>query len=200
MHGTRARKMTGNSNPPDMGPGLVSGSGPVDTIRGPASLGDRAVTLARRYGLFALRVALGIVFVWFGLLKLFEVSPASMLIDDLLTATVPAVPVRPVVVALGAVEVVIGLGFLSWIAPRVTLLLFLPQMTATFGTLVFLPGTVFQRGDPLLLSLSGEFVVKNLVLLAAGLAVLAAVPTRAERPGPSTRSTTTGEPTPIHDG
>jgi len=130
------------------------------------------------YGLHVLRVALASCFVWFGLLKLFQVSPASKLIGDLLAATVPAVPARPVVVELGAVEVVIGLGFLSWIAPRMTLLLFLPQMTATFGTLLFLPRSVYQRGDPLLLSLSGEFVVKNLVLLAGGLAVLAMVPTR----------------------
>jgi len=174
-----------HGNKPGVNSGLISDSRTaVATIGEPAGRGDRAVALARRYGLHVLRVALGIVFVWFGLLKLFQVSPASGLIGDLLTATVPAVPVRPVVMALGAVEVVIGLGFLSWIAPRMTLLLFLPQMTATFGTLVFLPGSVYQRGDPLLLSLSGEFVVKNLVLLAAGVAVLAMVPTRNEATRP----------------
>jgi putative oxidoreductase len=86
------------------------------------------------------------------------------------------------VLMLGVLEVIIGVGFLTWIAPRLTLLLFLPQMASTFATLLFLPGSMFQRGDPLLLSMSGEFVVKNLILLAAGLAVLAGSPTQAEQP------------------
>jgi putative oxidoreductase len=150
---------------------------------GVADVGDRVVELARRCAPVALRLALGVVFVWFGLLKLFHASPAAPLIRALIAATVPVIPAGPAVVAVGMVEVVIGLGFLSWMAPRATLMMFMTQMAATFGTLVFLPGTVFQRGDPLLLSMSGEFVVKNVVLLAAGLAALAAVPTRAERRG-----------------
>ncbi len=55
-------------------------------------------------------------------------------------------------------------------------------MTATLGALVFVPGRVFQGGIAVLLSLAGELVVNNAVLLAAGVAVLAGLPTRAERP------------------
>jgi putative oxidoreductase len=147
-------------------------------------LGDRGIEVARRYGPAALRVALGTVFIWFGLLKVIHASPASDLIRDLLAVTVPFVPVEPTVIVLGVVELVIGLGFLTWIAPRTTLALFMSQMAmATGGTLLFLPAAMFQNGDPLLLSLPGEFVVKNMVLLAAGLTVLATVPTRRERPG-----------------
>jgi hypothetical protein len=148
------------------------------------ALVDRAITLARSYAAVAGRVALGVVFVWFGLLKVLHASPASDLIRELLAATVPAVPAEPAVMVLGVVEIVIGIGFLTWIAPRTTLLLFLPQMAmATGGTLLFLPAVMFAHGNPLLLSMSGEFVVKNLVLVAAGLMVLAGVPTRAEREG-----------------
>jgi putative oxidoreductase len=162
---------------------LDSNAGPVrpPPFRVLAEVGDRGVALARRHGTLVLRLALGTVFVWFGLLKLVHASPASDMIRGLLAATAPFVPVEPAVLVLGVVEVIIGLGFLTWIAPRLTLLLFLPQMLSTFGTLFFLPGSMFQRGDPLLLSMSGEFVVKNLILLAAGVAVLAAVPTRAEQ-------------------
>ena len=149
-----------------------------------ALLGDRGIEVARRYGPVALRVALGTVFIWFGLLKVIHSSPASDLIRELLAATVPFVPVEPAVLVLGVVELVIGVGFLSWIAPRTTLVLFMSQMAmATGGTLLFLPAAMFEHGDPLFLSMPGEFVVKNLVLLAAGLAVLASVPTRRERPG-----------------
>jgi putative oxidoreductase len=149
-----------------------------------ALLGDRGIEVARRYGPVALRVALGTVFIWFGLLKVIHSSPASDLIRELLAATVPFVPVEPAVLVLGVVELVIGVGFLTWIAPRTTLVLFMSQMAmATGGTLLFLPAAMFEHGDPLFLSMPGEFVVKNLVLLAAGLAVLASVPTRRERPG-----------------
>jgi putative oxidoreductase len=150
-------------------------------LRALVEIADRWMELARRRATLVLRMALGIVFVWFGFLKLVGASPASGMIRDLLTATVPFVPVEPAVVLLGVIEVVIGLGFLTWIAPRLTLLLFVPQMVSTFATLLFLPGSMFQRGDPLLLSMSGEFVVKNLILLAAGVAVLAGVPTKAQQ-------------------
>ncbi|PZS26895.1 MAG: hypothetical protein DLM58_19790 [Pseudonocardiales bacterium] len=143
------------------------------------AIADRGVELSRRHATLVLRMALGTVFVWFGLLKLVGASPASHIIRDLLAATVPYVPAEPAVVLLGVIEVLIGLGFLAWITPRLTLLLFLVQMASTFSTLLFLPGSMFERGDPLLLSMSGEFVVKNLILLAAGVAVLAAVPDRA---------------------
>jgi hypothetical protein len=41
-----------------------------------------------------------------------------------------------------------------------------------------LPGLMFTHGDPLLLTEDGEFVMKNLVLIGATLAVMAHAPTR----------------------
>jgi hypothetical protein len=68
---------------------------------------------------------------------------------------------------------------------RLTLLLFLAQMVGTFLTFLILPNVVFQHGNPLLLTVEGEFVVKNLVLIAAGLVVGTTV---RRKPGAGRRS------------
>jgi uncharacterized membrane protein YkgB len=54
---------------------------------------------------------------------------------------------------------------------RLTLLLFVAQMVGTFPTFLILPNVTFRHGNPLLLTVEGEFVVKNLVLIAAALVV-----------------------------
>jgi uncharacterized membrane protein YkgB len=67
---------------------------------------------------------------------------------------------------------------------RVVLLLFLLQMAGTFLVFVTQPGESFQDGNPLLLTTTGEFVLKNVVLIAAGLAVGATVArSRDQTPG-----------------
>jgi putative oxidoreductase len=44
-------------------------------------------------------------------------------------------------------------------------------MMGTFLVLVIQPEVAFQDGNPLLLTTEGEFVIKNLVLLSAGLMI-----------------------------
>ena len=126
----------------------------------------------RRYGVLALRIALGITFFWFGVLKILHVSPVA----DLVASTVYWFPPQFVVPALGVWEVLVGLGLLTGWALRLTLLFFFLQMAGTFLVLIMHPEIAFQGGNPLLLTVDGEFVVKNLVLIAAGLVVGSTVP------------------------
>ena len=137
-----------------------------------------AVGLARRYGIVTLRIALGIVFVWFGALKIADASPVARLVSDV----VPVLSDRTAVLVVGIVEVVVGAGLIIGWAIRLTLALFFAQMLGTFAVLVLEPDLAF-RGDPLHLTVLGEFVVKNLVLLTAGLVVAGAIP----RPGGDAR-------------
>lgn len=114
-----------------------------------------------------LQATLGLVFLWFGLLKLFGVTPVT----ELIGATVPWIPIEILIPLLGVWECVIG-GLLLWgKAVRLMLALFLAQMAGTFLVLVVQPQVAFQGFNPLLLSVEGEFVVKNLVLVAAGLSI-----------------------------
>ena len=65
----------------------------------------------------------------------------------------------------------IGVGLVSGKALRVILSLLFLQLAGTFLVLIILPEAAFQGGNPLFLTTEGEFVIKNLVLIAAGLAV-----------------------------
>jgi uncharacterized membrane protein YkgB len=114
-----------------------------------------------------LRITLGIVYIWFGALKVFGVSPVT----DLLAKTLHPLPEKLVVPCIGVWEMAVGIGLLFRIALRVTLALFFLQLAGTFSTMLRRPQDTFQDNNPLLLTKDGEFVLKNLVLLAAGIAV-----------------------------
>ena len=133
---------------------------------------DKSVSaFLRRWSIPTLRVSLGIVFVWFGALKVFDVTPVA----DLVGRTVYWFDPAWVVPVLGFFEIVVGIGLLTKIALRAVLALFALQMIGTFLVLIVLPEISFQDGNLLLLTVEGEFVVKNLVLLSAGMVVGATV-------------------------
>jgi uncharacterized membrane protein YkgB len=125
----------------------------------------------RCYGVGLLRAALAVVFIWFGALKVVDRSPVADLVAD----TVYWLPATEFVRFLGVWEIVVGAGLLAPLALRLTLLLFWAQMAGTFLVLIVHPGLAFQDGNPLLLTVTGEFVVKNLVLISAGLVIGATV-------------------------
>ena len=151
--------------------------------REPADIGEsiweRAVAVdhnvirfLRRHSLNLLRISLAVVFVWFGALKIFGVTPVT----DLVSAVVYWVDPSWFVAFLGAFEVLVGIGLLSGVGMRLVLLLLVAQLVGTFLVLVVRPDLAFQNGNPLLLTTEGEFVVKNLVLISAGLTVGSQVP------------------------
>ncbi len=116
-----------------------------------------------------LRVALGIVFVWFGALKVIGESPIAGLVASML----PFLPADTVVIGLGVFEVVAGLaliaGFLvTWVSAAIV-----AHLATTFLVAVVHPGVVFTGGNPLLVTMEGEFIAKNLVLIAGAMVVAA---------------------------
>jgi uncharacterized membrane protein YphA (DoxX/SURF4 family) len=129
---------------------------------------DRRIThWMARAGIPILRVALGVVFVWFGALKLFPgMSPA----EDLVRATVPWIPGGVFLPILAVWEIIIGLGFLTGRALRLTILLLYLQMPGTLAPIVLLPEQVFTV-FPWGLTLEGQYIIKNLVLIAAALVI-----------------------------
>ncbi len=134
-------------------------------------LDDIISRFLQRWSITLLRLSLGVVFIWFGALKVFDVTPVA----DLVAATVYWVDPDWLVPMLGVFEIVVGVGLISGRALRVVLGLFTLQMAGTFLVLILQPDVAFQDGNPLLLTVEGEFVVKNLVLLTAGTVVGATV-------------------------
>jgi putative oxidoreductase len=120
--------------------------------------------LLRRAVPLLLRGSLGITFVWFGGLKL---AGQPTLPASLIAAITPFVDPDLSVPLVGAFEVALGVGLLLGRRMPVFLAAAALQLSGTFLVLVLRPDVAFVDGNPLRLSVEGEYVVKNLVLLAA---------------------------------
>lgn len=126
------------------------------------------------HGILLLRIALGIVFLWFGALKLIPgLSPAEILAGKTIEAlTFGLVPASTAVTVLALWEVAIGLGLLIGRWMRVTLLLLLVQMAGTVTPLLLFRSETFTQ-FPFAPTLEGQYIIKNIVLVA-GATVLGA--------------------------
>lgn len=122
-------------------------------------------------GVRLLEIALGVIFLWFGFIKLFPgLSPEELLVKR----TLPFLDPKLVMPALAVVESMIGLGLIFNRFKRLTLLLLFGQMGGTVVPLVILPDVVWNQ-FPYALSLEGQYIVKNLVLIGSGLVIGATV-------------------------
>jgi uncharacterized membrane protein YkgB len=92
-------------------------------------------------------------------------------VSELVASMAYWMPSDLLVRVLGVVEIFVGVGLITGFAIRVVLAVFFLQMAGTFLVFVMRPDVAFQDNNPLLLTVEGEFVVKNLVLIAAGLVV-----------------------------
>ena len=128
------------------------------------------------YGVPLLRIALGIVFLWFGALKLVPgLSPAEDLAGRTIEAlTLGIVPASIAVPVLALWEVAIGVGLLVGRWMRVTLLLLFVQMAGTVTPLFLFPSETFVR-FPFVPTLEGQYIIKNIVLVAAAIVIGATV-------------------------
>jgi uncharacterized membrane protein YphA (DoxX/SURF4 family) len=117
-----------------------------------------------RVGVPFLRVALGVVFIWFGALKLTGASPAL----DMVTRTVYWFDPAVFIPILGWWEIAIGLCLAIPALTRAGILLLALQMPGTFLPLVLLPEVCYQ-GSVWNLTLEGQYIVKNLVIIGSAL-------------------------------
>ena len=121
----------------------------------------------RGIGPILLRFSVAIVFIWFGMLKVLGISPAQELVENTVYwFNNPA----DFVIILGVWEVLIGLTLCSRPLTRIALLLLFLQMPGTFLPLVLLPDVCFTD-FPFGLTMEGQYIIKNLVLISAALVV-----------------------------
>lgn len=117
-----------------------------------------------RHGYRLLSIAMGIVFIWFGALKPLGLSPAEALVAK----ATAWIPVPGFLYILTAWEIAIGVCFLFSRLIRWGVVLLFLHMPGTLLPLLTLPEETFVRA-PFALSLEGQYIVKNLVLIAAGI-------------------------------
>ena len=127
---------------------------------------DRAITYwMARYGMVIMRVGLGIIFFWFGALKLVPgLSPA----EDLVRNTIYFIDPDIFLPILAVWEMAIGLGLIFGLFMRLTLLLLFLQMPGTAMPIFVLPEVVWTS-FPFGLTIEGQYIIKNLALIGAAL-------------------------------
>src|SRR5216684_6208985 len=149
----------------------------MNDIRTRFDLVDERITRwMARHGLFLLRVSLGIVFFWFGVLKFFPgMSPASNLaartIEVLSLGRVHANVSIPL---LATWECLIGLGLIFGVFMRAILFLLAVQMAGTLTPLFLFPSETFTH-FPYAPTMEGQYILKNAVLISAAIVLGAAV-------------------------
>ena len=129
-----------------------------------------------RYGIWLLRISVGIIFFWFGFLKFFPgISPAEGIAVKTINAiTFDLLSSRTILIILATWESLIGIGLITGIFLRETLLLLFLQMLGTLTPIFFFPGEVFTQ-IPYAPTLEGQYIIKNLALISAGIVLGATV-------------------------
>ncbi len=141
-------------------------------------LDQTLVTFMSAYGIHLLRWAIAVIYIWFGVLKLINASPAA----ELVVRTVFWLPPDKALLFIGGFELLIGIGllFIHPLILRITLFLLWLQIVGTFQIFLLLPQAALQGGNPFLPTLEGQYAIKNLVLITAGLVIGSTVRRKAK--------------------
>lgn len=125
------------------------------------------------------RGALFLVFFWFGILKVFKLSPASPLAKALTEKTIGLQYFDSVFSILAILECVIGILFLFPKLTRVVVPLLLVHMLVVCSPLLLVPEYTWQSF--LVPSLEGQYIIKNAVVVALAIGIAASTKSRASR-------------------
>jgi uncharacterized membrane protein YkgB len=135
------------------------------------TLDAQIIAFFRRISIPTARLAIFIIFFWFGALKVLGLSPAGELVQALYEQTVSFVPFQTFYVAFGLFECLIGILFLIRGAERIVIPLLFIHMFTTFMPLFLLPAATWS--GPLIPTLEGQYIIKNLVVIAAAIGIAA---------------------------
>ena len=114
-----------------------------------------------------LRIAIGIIYFWFGALKLAGYNP----VYDLVYASFPFLADGVGNLLLGGLETAIGVALILNLFPKTTHTALILHLLGTFSVFLVAPSLMMSPHFPML-TLAGEFVVKNLSLAMGGIVVI----------------------------
>jgi len=129
-----------------------------------------------RNGMLLMRISIGLIYFWFGILKFFPgISSAEGIATvTISTLTYGIISGSTALLILAVWEVAIGLALIFKIFLRGTLLLMFMQMLGTLTPLFLFPSELFTV-FPWVPTLEGQYIIKNLVIISAGIAIGATV-------------------------
>ena len=131
----------------------------------------RLIHFFRRISVPMARLGIFVIFFWFGLLKVLDLSPASPLVEQLFNQTIHFMSFPAFLILFGIFEMLIGFLFLIRGAERIVMPLLFIHMITTFMPLVMVPDVTWSGwGVP---TLEGQYIIKNLVIIAAAIGIAA---------------------------
>lgn len=127
--------------------------------------------LGASFGIAALRISIGIVYLWFGVPKFFPgVSPAEPLAAETVERlTFGIIAGTLATVLTGALETLIGLLLVSGQLRTLTIVILLGHMAGTFTPLFMFPKETWESF--FIGTLEGQYILKNLVIVSAALVI-----------------------------
>jgi uncharacterized membrane protein YkgB len=134
-------------------------------------LDEKVITFFRVSYIPLARIALFVVFFWFGAIKLLGLSPAGPLAEALTAKTVGPELFDPLFKVLACIECAIGVLFLFPRAVRITIPLLLVHMAVVCSPLVLVPELTWQR--LFVPTLEGQYIIKNVVIVAVAFGIAA---------------------------
>ncbi|MBI3255861.1 MAG: hypothetical protein HYZ63_02725 [Candidatus Andersenbacteria bacterium] len=129
--------------------------------------------------LWLTRLAIFLVYVWFGILKVVYVSPANPLVESLMNKTLPFLTFNQFIVGFGLFEVLIGILFIIPRVEKVALSLLVIHLVTTVMPLFLLPAITWQAA--FVPTLEGQYIIKNILIVACAWAVAGATLGRRRR-------------------
>lgn len=136
-----------------------------------ASIDIKIINFFKRIAMPISRLSLFIVFFWFGALKVFGLSPASALVQDLFYKTIPIMNFDTFLIGFGLFECLIGVLFLIKGAERVVMPLLFIHIATTLGPLFLLRDAMWS--GMLVPTMEGQYIIKNVVIVAVAIGIAA---------------------------
>jgi len=135
------------------------------------SLDTSVIRTCRKIEVPLLRFALFLVYAWFGLLKVWDLSPATPLVLELLDRTMPFMSPDAFLIGFGFFEVVLGILFLFPRFTRMAFFLLTIHLVTTMLPLIILPHMVWTR--LFVPTLEGQYIIKNILIIAIAVSLAA---------------------------
>ncbi len=137
------------------------------------------ISYCRRVCIPFSRIAIFIIFFWFGILKVLSLSPASPLVGELLERTLPFIQFSDFLIFFGLFEMFIGTLFLVPRFDRIALFLLAIHMITTVMPLFLLPQITWSAF--LVPTLEGQYIIKNVLIIALAMGIASRITPVAPR-------------------
>lgn len=145
------------------------------------------ISVARQLFIPTARVAFFVIYFYFGILKVFGLSPATPLAEALTAQTIGMQYFDAVYLGLALFECVIGILFLIPKATRIVVPMLVAHLVIVCSPLILTPGLVWIH--PFVPNLEGQYIIKNIVLVAAAIGIISHITPLKEKADRSTRTT-----------